>query len=284
VNARRCQANLDAGRIVLNDGRIGCGEVVKNFGESTVVVRERRNPVISVCIACGDQSDEVRRSLGENLHATRFYPNLEFVILDSPAGPLDEWLRKEFPRELDTGRVVYCRMVTPWDQRPCENPVRQRNIAARLASGDILCLASPSERFSAGFPGQLAHKFHAGSIAEPLDGAGVVLSRHLFYLANGLDQDLAPATRKGFADPYRTASGRPGSSCWSRSGLEARDFGGGTTLRRASRSSCRLITSAHLLHDGMQGSLHRLKETLPRNLADNRDYPNLEFVISPLWR
>jgi hypothetical protein len=39
VNARRCQANLDAGRIVLNDGRIGCGEVVKNFGESTIVVQ-----------------------------------------------------------------------------------------------------------------------------------------------------------------------------------------------------------------------------------------------------
>jgi hypothetical protein len=38
VNARRSQANLDAGRIVLNDGRIGCGEVVKNFGESTIVV------------------------------------------------------------------------------------------------------------------------------------------------------------------------------------------------------------------------------------------------------
>lgn len=38
VNARRSQANLDAGRIVLNDGRIGCGEVVKNFGEATIVV------------------------------------------------------------------------------------------------------------------------------------------------------------------------------------------------------------------------------------------------------
>src|SRR6266850_919968 len=120
-----------------------------------------------------------------NLDATRFHPNLEFVILDSPAGALDEWLRKEFPRELDTGRVVYCRMVTPWGQRPCENPVRQRNIAARLASGDVLCLASPSHRFSAGFPSQIAHKFHAGSIADALDGAGLVLSRHLFYLASG---------------------------------------------------------------------------------------------------
>jgi hypothetical protein len=39
VNARRSQANLDAGRIVLNDGRVGCGEVVKNFGESTIVVQ-----------------------------------------------------------------------------------------------------------------------------------------------------------------------------------------------------------------------------------------------------
>jgi cellulose synthase/poly-beta-1,6-N-acetylglucosamine synthase-like glycosyltransferase len=281
VNARRSQANLDAGRIVLNDGRIGCGEVVKNFGESTVVVRERRNPVISICIACGDRSDEVRRGLGENLHATRFYPNLEFVIVDSPAGALDEWLRQEFPRELDTGRVVYCRMVTPYGQRPCENPVRQRNIAARLASGDILCLASPSDRFSAGFPSPLAHRFHGGPIAESLDGAGVVLSRHLFYLASGLDQDLpaGDAEKDLLTRIERRLDGRD-PPVWSRSGLEARDFGGGTTLRKGEP----VIVSPHRFPrisftTACKGSLHRLKETLPRNLADNRDYPNLEFVI-----
>jgi hypothetical protein len=40
VNKRRSQANIDAGRLVLNDGRIGCGSVVKNFGESTIVVSQ----------------------------------------------------------------------------------------------------------------------------------------------------------------------------------------------------------------------------------------------------
>jgi hypothetical protein len=38
VNKRRSQANIAAGRLVLNDGRIGCGEVVRNFGEETIVV------------------------------------------------------------------------------------------------------------------------------------------------------------------------------------------------------------------------------------------------------
>ncbi len=39
VNARRSQANIAAGRIVLNDGSVGCGEVIRNFGEATITVR-----------------------------------------------------------------------------------------------------------------------------------------------------------------------------------------------------------------------------------------------------
>ena len=44
VNKRRSQANIDAGRLVLNNGRIGCGEVVKNFGEATIVVSQSPGP------------------------------------------------------------------------------------------------------------------------------------------------------------------------------------------------------------------------------------------------
>jgi hypothetical protein len=47
VNKRRSEANIDAGRLVLNDGRIGCGEVVKNFGEATIVVSQSPAPAIS---------------------------------------------------------------------------------------------------------------------------------------------------------------------------------------------------------------------------------------------
>jgi len=44
VNKRRSQANIDAGRLVLNDGWIGCGEVVRNFGESMIVVSRTAVP------------------------------------------------------------------------------------------------------------------------------------------------------------------------------------------------------------------------------------------------
>ncbi len=38
VNKRRSQANIEAGRLVLNDGNIGCGEVIRNFGEAAIVI------------------------------------------------------------------------------------------------------------------------------------------------------------------------------------------------------------------------------------------------------
>ncbi len=280
-NARRSRANLEAGRIVLNDGQIGCGGVVKNFEQGAIVVRERRNPVISICIACGDRTAEIRRSLPENLHATRFYPNLEFVVLDHPDGRLGPWLRENLARELDSGRVVHCRMTKPFPECGTNNLVHQRNMAARMATGEILCVASPLDRFPAGFPSQLAEKFHAGWIHEPLDRAGLILSRHPFYLGEGLDQNLpaGEAEQDLLIRIERRLNGRD-QPVWSRSGLESRDFGGGVARRNGEL----VVISPHrfpriTFTTICMGRLHHLKETLPQNLADNRDYPNLEFLL-----
>jgi cellulose synthase/poly-beta-1,6-N-acetylglucosamine synthase-like glycosyltransferase len=281
VNARRSQANIDAGRLVLNDGKIGCGEVFRNFASSAIVVRERRNPVISVCIACGDRSDEVRDSLPANLQSTRFHPNLQFVVLDNSQGPLEEWLKTEHARELETGRIVYCRMFTPYGQEPCQNLVRQANMAARLATGDVLCVASPADRFVAGFAGELAHKFHSGWIHERLAEGGLLLSSHLFYLAEGLDQSLQPGEAAGdLLGRIERRLGGQDRTVWSRSGLESRDFGGGMAVRNGEQ----VVISPHRFPritfvTTCEGSLHQLQQTLPRNLVDNRDYPNLEFVL-----
>ncbi|OYY36792.1 glycosyltransferase family A protein [Reyranella sp.] len=38
VNKRRSDANIASGRLVLNEGRIGCGEVVRNFGEEKIIL------------------------------------------------------------------------------------------------------------------------------------------------------------------------------------------------------------------------------------------------------
>jgi len=281
TNEQRSRANLAAGRIVLNDGRIGCGGVIKNLGQSAEVVRERRNPVISVCLAAGDRPDEIRRSLLANLQATRFYPNMEFVVLDPPEGGLDGWLRQKLPAALDAGRIVYARMTEPFADCGPDHPVHQRNMAARLASGDILCLAAPNDLLTPEFTGRLVERFQSGWIHEALGQDGLTLSRHLFYLAEGLDQDLpaGAASADLLARVERRLAGQA-PAAWSRSGLASRDFGGGAVRRNEAPT----IISPHrfpriTLTTICMGRLHHLKRTLPQNLADNRDYPNLEFLL-----
>lgn len=283
VNARRSQANIDAGRVVLNDGRIGCGEVIRNFGESNVVVRERRNPVISICIACGDQTEELRQHFAANLHALRYQPNLEFVILDGPEGSLEAWLQANFPGEIETGRIVYCRMITPYGQQRCINVVRQQNIAARQARGDVVCMLVPADRIALETLVELGHKFHEGWIAEGLGSAGFSLSRHLFHLVEGLDQTRTPD--QAAADLlHRVAQRLSGDATpvWNRSGLESRDFGGGTVIRNGAP----VVISPHRfprvsltmsVDEGVE--LEAAKAALSQILEDNRDYPNLEIVI-----
>ncbi len=280
-NARRSQANLEAGRIVLNDGHVGCGGVIRNFDQGAVVVREHRNPRISICIPCGESAEEIARTLPENLHATRHHPNLEFVLLDGPDGRVGPWLKENLARDLDSGRVVHCRMTAPFPACGTGNAAHQRNMAARLASGEILCIASPSDRFSPGFVRRLAEKFHAGWIHEPLDRTGLIVSRHLFYLAEGLDQAL-PADQAERDLLLRIGRRLDGGDppAWSRSGLESRDFGGGV----ARRGDDLVVVSPHrfprvTFTTVCMGRLHHLRQTLPRNLADNCDYPNLEFLL-----
>ena len=280
-NARRSQANLEAGRIVLNDGQVGCGGVIRNFGQDALVVREHRIPRISVCIPCGGAAEEIARTLPENLHATRHHPHLEFVLLDGPDGGVGRWLKESLPGELESGRVVHCRMAEPFPACGTGNAAHQRNMAARLASGDVLCIASPSHRLPPGFTRRVAERFHAGWIHEPLDGTGLLVSRHLFHLAEGLDQAL-PADEAERDLLRRIARRLEGTDApaWSRSGLESRDFGGGV----ARRGEHRVVVSPHRFPrvsftTVCMGRLHHLEQTLPRNLADNRDYPNLEFVL-----
>jgi GT2 family glycosyltransferase len=279
--ARRSRANLEAGRIVPDDGCISCGEVTRNLGEAALVVREHRNPRISICISCGDAAEEIAGSLPGNLRATGHYPNLEFVLLDGPAGRLGCWLRENLAREFESGRVVYCRMTQPFRDCGTDRLVHQQNMAARLATGEILCISSPSDRFSPSFTRRLVEKFHAGWIHEPLGEGGLVLSRHLFYLSEGLDQNLPSddAERDLLVRLQRSLDGTT-PPVWTPTGLESRDFGGGVARRNGEL----VVVSPHRFPrisftTVCMGRPRHLQQTLPRNLADNSDYPNLEFLL-----
>lgn len=285
-NHLRSERNLSEGRIVVNNGRVGCGGVIKNLGRSALVVHERRNPKLSICVVCGDQPAVLRENLPRNLESVKTYPEVEFVIHEAARGEseLGGWLKGEFAPEVSAGRIVHCQMAPPYlEEVGAGNRVHHHNQAMRVARGDILCSCPPDSLLPRRLTSRLLAAYHEGWIhqASPEDPRMVWLSRHLFYLAEGLDQRLgvAPAHRDLVARIEAQLAGEIPPR-WSGDGLESRDFGGGAVWRAGELE----VISPHRfprisLTTPCMGRLEHLRRTLAKNLADNADYPNLEFVL-----
>lgn len=91
---------------------------------------------ISLCTTCMGRLGDLSRTLPVNLELNRSYDNVEFVILDyNSRDGLGEWVRRNFAREIDLGRVVYLRT----DEPRYFQMAHSRNVAFLAASGDIVC-------------------------------------------------------------------------------------------------------------------------------------------------
>ncbi len=280
INSERSKANIDAGLVVVNDGYIGCGGVIKNLGKSAMVVHRHRQPTISVCMVLGNQMGQLQHTLCHNLQLTRLYPNMEFVLLSHGHHEIERLVYTLFRKEVDAGRVVHYQMTEPYLDFGTGNPVHQANLCMRLAKGDILYYTFPDQLFSEDFTQELATHYHDNWIYQESEGGGLVISRHLFYLAKGLDETLlhGPAI-KDFLHRLQTHFSERHSLERSMRAV-TEDFGGGSVLRNRDT----IVVSPHRfpkvsLITICMGRLEHLKRTLPQNIADNADYPNIEFLL-----
>ena len=289
-NRRPNMTALREGRIVVNDGRIGCGGVFKTVAERGLVVHERRNPRISICLACDRNLAALRETLPRNLDSVSTYPEVEFVLHESAEEDteLGGWLESKFARELSSGRIVHGQMARPdldGEANGKGNPVHQQNQAMRMARGDILISCPPGWSLPDDLTSRLLVAYHGGGWIHEMvseDPAVALLSRHLFYMAEGLDQDLPAESAHAdlVARIDAQLSGKTPPRWTAADGLETRDFGGGTVWRAGALE----VISPHRfprvsLTFSCMGRLQHLSTTLPKNLADNIDYPNLEFVL-----
>jgi glycosyltransferase involved in cell wall biosynthesis len=268
-NARASRARLDLGQAVRNDGRIGCGAVLHDASQRIVTLGERRPPRISLALVCGAGEEEaLLRTLPQNLEATRHYPNLDFVVF--ALGPDETAAAKRIDALAAMDRVAVFRPAgTP------PPPVAAFNLAMRLATGALIGVMTSGEllgerlAFAAGRRAQedwLAARVSTGSSAL------AVFSRHLLDLAGGLDEEL-PALEPAVDDLLRRLAAGSGP---------VRPFGCGG-VRRAGETAVMQIGRSHFPRLSFctvaMGRLHHLRQTLPRNLEDNRDYPDFEQVV-----
>ena len=93
-------------------------------------------PKISFCTTCMGRLHHLKETLPRNIEDNKDYPDLEFVLLDysSPDGMYD-WVQNNFKPLLDSGRIRYYRVEGCTDF----HMTHAKNIAHRLACGDIVC-------------------------------------------------------------------------------------------------------------------------------------------------
>jgi glycosyltransferase involved in cell wall biosynthesis len=282
INSERSKENLAAGKIVSNAGRIGCGSV-RNGKNEVLAIRERQDPSLSICIVCRGEESILERTLPQNLAALRFYPSLEVVVLATGESGGTSWPPANFGAAIESGRLALYRL----DERDAGNGAgsasrlnRLKNLCLRLARGQILCSASPHHLFGGSFLRELLRRHYETGIGSRSGRDYFLVARHLFAAARGLREDLTEEAAVADLLARLARQWAPGGGPASLAAGTDAGFGTGVVWRGGERVAVgpqefpRISFAVSSI-----GSPAALKETLPRNLRDNRFYPNLEFVL-----
>ena len=124
---------------------------------------------VSYCTTCRGRLPHLKQTLPANLAAEKDNPNVEFVVLDygdeGKDGNLGEWIKQTFPEELVSGRLRYARFEAPHFAM-----AHAKNMAHRLATGDIVCNVDADNFIVSGFGVWLSEQFsaHPNTIATRL--------------------------------------------------------------------------------------------------------------------
>ncbi len=114
------------------------------------------NYKVSFCITCKGRLDHLKQTLPQNLKNNADYPNTEFVILnyDSP-DDLENWLKENYKAEIDSGKIRYAK----YSPAPHFKFSHAKNMAHRVATGDILCNLDADNTTVPGFATWLNKEF-----------------------------------------------------------------------------------------------------------------------------
>lgn len=146
-----------------------------------------------------NRKHHVMQTLPQNIADNCQYPNIEFVLLDyGSTDGLEQWVEQEMQQHIESGILVYYRTYAP------DNFMRShsRNMAFRLASGDLLCNVDADNFTGKGFAQYLNNMFTAeNNIFVSVDSSGLVgrtgdiygrfcCRKEDFVAVGGLDEDF----------------------------------------------------------------------------------------------
>lgn len=114
---------------------------------------------LSFCITCMGRLHHLRQTLPRNLEWTAHLPEVEFVLLNfSSPDALEDWAKAELNDAIRQGRLNYFRA----DGFTHFRMAHAKNVAHRLAQGEIVCNLDADNFLGAGFAEFLMETFTAG--------------------------------------------------------------------------------------------------------------------------
>lgn len=133
---------------------------------------------VSFCITCKGRLDHLKETLPQNLKNNADYPNTEFVILnyDSPDG-LEEWLQENYKAEIESGKIRYAKYAPA----PHFKFAHAKNMAHRVATGDILCNLDADNTTGPGFAKWLNQEFSKDKNICVRPGVCTLAKQHILH-------------------------------------------------------------------------------------------------------
>lgn len=153
---------------------------------------------ISFCTTCMDRLFHLKQTYLKNIENMSSYPDAEFILLDyGSKDGLEDWVKANLSERISSGRVAYYRTADPKNWVAAH----AKNMAQRLASGDILCNLDSDILMPKMFCEYIESVFSqkpavimAFESEDPYGNngcAGMVIARkEHFYSVNGYDENI----------------------------------------------------------------------------------------------
>lgn len=151
------------------------------------------NPRISFCTNCMGRLHHLKETLLRNIEDNRDYPNADFVVLNyNSPDQMENWAKQNLGPFIASGKVKYYRT----DEPEYFHMAHAKNVAHKLATGDIVCNLDADNFTGKGFASFLASLFKSNprtlthghwKISRGTTGRIVVLKK-FFMLTRGYDE------------------------------------------------------------------------------------------------
>ncbi|MCW3462593.1 glycosyltransferase family A protein [Chitinophaga nivalis] len=161
---------------------------------------------ISFCTVCMNRAMHLKETLPRNIHDNRDYNNIEFVLLDyGSKDDLYSWAQDNLRAYIDAGILTYFSTKDP----QYFHMSHSKNMAFRLATGDIICSVDADNFTGAGFATYVNEMFNKDTaifLAPPRIGPDkkwwdvqgrLCLRKDDFYYNRGYDEQV---TDYGYED------------------------------------------------------------------------------------